>query len=134
MKLWVSLAGVMLLAACTTSVFDLEVGDCLADPGTNQIESVDIVDCAEEHAFEVYANLVVPDDVGWAGAAELALDGCYAAFPEYVGTDFESSIYDFTWLEPTAESWEQNGDRTVNCLLFDFGGATSIGSARGSAR
>ena len=67
----------------------------------------------------MYANLTVPDDVGLAGTATFALDGCYEAFPDYVGTEFESSIYDFTWLEPTTESWEQRGDRTVNCLLFD---------------
>lgn len=134
MKPWVSLAGVLLLAACTTSVFDLDVGDCLTDPGSGQIESVDVVDCTGEHSFEVYANLTVPDDIGLAGIAEFALDGCYSAFAEYVGTDFESSAFDFTWLEPTAESWEQSGDRTVNCLLFDFQGATSTGSARGSAR
>lgn len=133
MKGWVSLAGVLLLAACTTSVFDLEVGDCLTDPGNGQIDAVDVVSCDDEHAYEVYANLSIPDELGLADAATFALDGCYRAFPEYVGVEFDASIYDFTWLEPTNESWEQRGDRTVNCLLFDDQAGGSSGSARGSA-
>ncbi len=134
MKSLVGLTGALLLVACSTSVFDLEVGDCLDDPGNGQVESVDVVGCDEDHSFEVYANLTVPEDVGLTGAATFALDGCYEAFPEYVGIEFEASDYDFTWLEPTAESWEQRGDRTVTCMLFDFQSGVSTGSARGSAR
>ncbi len=134
MRSWILVAAALTVGACTTSVFDLEPGDCFGDPGSGNVESVDVVECSDEHRFEVYANLTVPDDVGLAGANSYALEGCYEAFAPYVGTDFESSAYDFTWLEPTAESWDQRNDRTVNCMLFDFQSGTSTGSARGSGR
>jgi len=122
------------LGACTASVFDLEPGDCIGDPGVGNVEAVEVVDCSEEHSYEVYANLTVPDDVGLAGAEAYALEGCYDAFAPYVGTEFESSAFNFTWLEPTAESWEQRNDRTVNCMLFEAQSGLSTGSARGSGR
>lgn len=136
MKPWIGVvvALVLVASACTTSVFSLEVGNCIADPGNGQVDTVDIVDCDDEHDYEIYANLTVPESVGLAGVENFALEGCYDAFPDYVGTDFESSVYDFTWFEPTTDSWEQRNDRTVNCLLFDFQAGTSTGSARGSAR
>lgn len=96
------------------------------------VEDVEIIDCANEHAFEVYANLTVPDDVEFSDVELFALDGCYEAFEPYVGVAYEESVYEFTWLEPTVESWEGRGDRTVNCLVYEA--AASVGSAQGSSR
>ena len=61
-----------------TDVFSLTVGQCLNDTSGTEVSEVPIVDCADEHDFEVYADFEIdgdefPGDFGVAvGAAELA--------------------------------------------------------------
>lgn len=129
---WIGGAVLLLFAACTANVFDLSVGDCFTDPGSGTVEDVEIVDCSEAHSFEVFANLMVPEDVELGDVEFFALDRCYDEFEPYVGIAYEDSAYEFSWLEPTQESWTERNDRTVNCLLFED--SESTGSARGSGR
>jgi hypothetical protein len=42
---------------------------------------------------------------------------CLDAFEPFVGFDYETSVLDFGWLVPTAETWEF-GDRVIACFVY----------------
>lgn len=106
-----------------------------AEPGT--VSSVNLVDCAAPHLYEVYAEGAIaadafPDD----GLMEqYVADICYDAFENYVGTSYDDAYtqgrYAVTSLRPTQSTWEQ-GDRRVSCLLTSVDGGEFTGSARGA--
>jgi hypothetical protein len=120
-----------------TDVQSLEPGDCFLDFAGTEVSSVEVVDCAEPHQFEVFANVVLPDGP-YPGATEVdqgGYDACLEEFQPYVGIDYESSVWFVTTLLPLEDSWPE--DRTVNCLLVqptgeDSAPATVTGSARGT--
>lgn len=126
----------------TTDVFTLAVGDCLDDQSLAEstdeaveVTSVPTVPCADPHDYEVFTNVVVPEADSYPGedvvTAQAETD-CAAAFPGFVGLDYESSIYGYSYYYPTSGSWSE-GDRTINCLIGDPAGKTS-GSLAGIAR
>ncbi len=114
--------------------FRIRLGDCMVDPGEGTIESVEAVPCDEPHDLEIYHafNLVgaeYPDDID-----DQASSGCYNVFEPFVGERYETSLYDFMVITPTAESWEAVDDREVLCALSSWDGTSSTGSARATAR
>ena len=115
------------------SVFELAVGDCLTDSATTGvIEDVPVVPCDEPHASEVFHTFDVADgDFPGDFTADIE-SGCLPAFEEFVGVAYDQSALEITWLEPTAESWEQ-GDREVACIVNDPAGNVT-GSLEGAAR
>lgn len=125
-------------------VFDLEVGDCFRDPtedggtDTQSVESVEAIPCDEPHDAEVYANVDVssegPSFPGGEQLTALAEDRCLEEFEPYVGTTYEQSEYTYGWLVPSEQSWDDLGDREINCVLYTMDGATTTGSGRGSGR
>lgn len=121
-----------------TPVLALEVGDCFTEPETDdsdRVVSIPTVDCAESHEYEVYARFDLEDDV-WRGADQVeqdAEDGCGSRFEEFVGIALVDSELEVLHLTPTIESWEQNGDRTVKCILQDPSGPVT-GSLEDAAR
>ncbi len=125
---------VVLLGACAGDpLFSLEVGDCLMDPGAGVIKAVDIVDCADDHEFEVYATHMLSSADAWDQARVEAQGDkiCLQLFESFVGRPFDGSGWDFTWLGPSEQSW-RSGDREVVCMLGPTSGTTT-GSARGSS-
>lgn len=116
-------------------VFDVRVGDCLGDFGdAEQVTDVAVVPCTDEHAQEIYATATVPDgefpsDDDLRAQAE---ETCTTEFQTYVGLPYAESALDFTWLQPTAESWDQN-DRELVCLVYDPAGPVT-GSLQGANR
>lgn len=126
----------------TTDVFTLAVGDCLNDQSlaestdeSVEVTSVPTVPCADPHDYEVFANLAVPEADAYPGEDTViaqAESDCAAAFPGFVGIDYDSSIYGYSYYYPTSGSWA-GGDRTINCLIGDPAGKTS-GSLAGIAR
>ena len=103
-------------------VFALEIGQCFDDPDTSgTVTAVDMVDCSDPHDNEVYALFDMPDSTfpGLSVVKEAAADGCYNAFEPHVGLDYESSVFDFSWLAPTPNSWE-NGDHEIVCIAYDL--------------
>ncbi|MDT5080785.1 MAG: hypothetical protein QOJ80_5422, partial [Mycobacterium sp.] len=57
---------------------------------------------------------------------------CAQRFTAYVGVDYlDSSLY-FTYLLPSARSWEQDDDRNVLCFVTTTGGTlkTSVKGSR----
>jgi len=133
----VLLATVLFLAARSsgTSVFQLEVGDCFDTPSsTEDISSVERIDCTQPHDNEVFADLTMPDGE-WPGddaVAAWADQACLDEFAGYVGVGFDESSLSYGWLVPTEDSWTQGGDRSVSCALFDAAGGKLTGSMKGT--
>ncbi len=124
------------LAACGTSVLDLEIGECVTgDTAAGLLTQVPVVDCAEPHRGEVFALPTLPDG-GFPGDEAIAAQArrlCDEAFEPYVGLGYRDSQIFYSTLAPSARTWA-GGDREIVCLLVDEFGADLRGSLRGSAR
>ncbi len=123
----------LVASACSASVLKLDVGTCFDDPETlEQVEDVPIVDCAEPHDNEVFANvdLTGGDYPGQEQVENRATQICHDNFSDYVGIAYERSIYDIGWLFPTAETWAV-GDREVICFAYDVNFEKITGSING---
>lgn len=120
----------------TVSVFDLEPGQCLLAPDDPAVELTEmtVVPCDEPHEMEVFALLDFDSPAGASqtGAAGSTFPGdaplkdfadgaCAGAFADYVGVDYRDSRLFFTYLVPSARSWEADGDRTVTCVITTTG-------------
>jgi hypothetical protein len=127
---------VFAIAACSSTVLELDVGTCFDDPESfEEVEDVPIVDCSVPHDNEVIANqdLTGSDYPGQDQVENRASQICYDNFADYVGIAYEDSIYDIGWLFPTEESWEI-GDREVICFAYDIGLEKISGSINGIGR
>ncbi len=128
----------LIAAACNTqSAFDLEVGQCYDSPTEEtEVSTVSSKPCDEPHDQEVYAVFDYPnppeDFPGESAMEDVAVDRCTAEFEPFVGTDYDSSQFDFYYLVPSDETWA-DGDREVVCSVFDPDGKLT-GSVRGSGR
>jgi hypothetical protein len=124
------------------SVFSIEPGQCFEgqDEVKAQLSELTEVDCDEDHAQEAYASLeYVPTDgeapdtyPGDDALTKFADGACAGAFGEYVGVDYLDSGLFYTFLLPSARSWEDD-DRHVICFLTTAGEPLR-GSAQGSKR
>lgn len=115
---------------------DIEVGDCLAvSTNVEEISEVPVVPCTEPHDMEVYAEFELQGEKfpGDEKVSALADEGCYAAFPDYVGIEYEESTLDYQMYQPLEQGWTELDDRLVSCLLFDPEGRVSE-SLEGAAR
>ncbi len=119
----------------TTDVFTIAVGDCLNDAAVEgEVSEVLTIDCAEEHDSEAYASIIMDDGdfPGDTAVDDQAVSGCKAEFSTFVGIDYDSSVYDFSYYYPTEESWGQ-GDREILCLIVDPAGKIT-GSLAGAGK
>ncbi|MGV0870094.1 septum formation family protein [Corynebacterium kalidii] len=101
----------------------LAVGDCVADMGQlDGTGEIDVVDCAEPHAGEVYAQADIAGKTLFPGADPLGQEAgeiCGGdAFTGYVGLGYDVSSLDVVTMMPSKESWAQD-DRTVTCVVTD---------------
>ncbi|KGM14713.1 hypothetical protein N867_17160, partial [Actinotalea fermentans ATCC 43279 = JCM 9966 = DSM 3133] len=71
-----------------------------------------------------------PGDEAIASQAD---EYCYGEFEGFVGVTWENSAFDYGYLSPSQESWEQGDDREVLCMIMDPEGLTT-GSLAGVAR
>lgn len=118
-------------ASRTEKWIDLQIGDCLADlpPSDPAVVTVSVVDCAHEHAAEVFlrADLEVN-----AAVADVADHQCGAGLTQYTGQPVRGGPFTVTYLI------DSNQDRTsanplpstVICLLQSSAGGPLTGSAR----
>lgn len=123
----------LVASACSASVLKLDIGTCFDDPDTfEQVEDVPIVDCADPHDNEVFANvdLTGSDYPGQDQVENRATQICYDHFSDYVGISYEESVYDIGWLFPTAETWDA-GDREVICFGYHIDLEKITGSING---
>ncbi|WP_196804603.1 septum formation family protein [Cellulomonas sp. URHD0024] len=118
--------------ATSIAVFDAKIGDCFLAPEDIAVEVTHLsrVTCATPHQQESYA-LPTYIDPGTAKTAktfpgDAALksfaDGkCAEKFQDYVGVDYRDSSLYFTYLVPSARSWQQDDDRKVICFVTTTG-------------
>ena len=123
------------------SVFDVEPGQCFeAQTELNaRISELTAVDCAGEHAQESYAvvEFTAEDESADTFPGDDALgkfaDGaCAGEYGKYVGVDYLDSKLFYTYLLPSARSWEDD-DRSVICFVTSAGEPLQ-GSAKDSKR
>ena len=123
----------------STSVEDLNAGDCFNDPGSEAISQVDTVDCTEPHDYEMFASTVlVGNDGAWPGEFELfeeAYESCLAPFLAYTGVSPDDAVYIWQYdaFAPTEDSWAE-GSREALCTLFQIDDDLNRVKATSSAR
>ncbi|GAA3218277.1 hypothetical protein GCM10017691_00970 [Pseudonocardia petroleophila] len=128
------------VSACSgTSVLNLEVGQCIADAATgDQVSSLPTVDCSEPHAGEIYALPQLPDGdfPGDEAVNEQAQQLCSGqAFQDYVGKPYQDSEIYYSTLSPSLETWNEDDDREIVCILTTQDGSPlEAGSLRGANR
>jgi len=115
----------------TKKWFELQAGDCLADPPPTDpsVVTVSVVDCAIPHSAEVYLRASVEVN---AAIADVADRQCNAGFAQYTGQSVGGGPLAVTYLI------DSNQDRTssdplpstVICLLQAAKGGPVTGSAR----
>ena len=124
-----------------TSVFDIEAGDCFS-VDSDQFDTVVVVNCEQPHeyeAFHVFDHEAGPDEPypGDDVLFDFADTECQPPFEEYVGHEYQTSIWFITSITPSEDTWA-DGDREIVCTLNqqdeDEEPITVTGSARGSAQ
>ncbi|MCW2520664.1 MAG: hypothetical protein JWR46_3283 [Mycobacterium sp.] len=118
--------------ARTVNWFDLDVGDCLADPppvDDPNVIAVAVVDCSTPHHAEVY--LRAPLAVNTA-VADVADRKCNDGFTAYTGEPVGSGTFTITYLiDSNQNRTSSNPDpSTVICLLQAAAGGTLTVPAR----
>jgi hypothetical protein len=108
------------------SVFDLVPGDCVVPPDEvqAQLEQVRVVPCDDPHTQEAYAVIAYDKSDAYPGDRELKTfaDGaCVSPFEDYVDVAYSDSSLYFTYLLPSARSWNDGDDRSVVCLVTTTG-------------
>ena len=121
------------------SVFELDPGDCVDVPdGTvtdDPIQELPGRECDEPHDAEVYLVDELTGEGDYPGDAAVAadVDGiCQGdAFERYVGRDYASSRFNYYYLYPSEDGWEQ-GDQEYVCLVVTVDGSQLTSSVEGS--
>ena len=132
-----TLAGVLVACSGEPAANDLEIGDCIEDESTLNDSGLVTIDCADEHTVELVGRFDVEGD-DYPGEDELRTQGdqrCTGElFESYVGAPYdpEGDVL-VTAVLPSADSWEDTGDRTVLCFAHAPGLAETTGSVQGEA-
>jgi hypothetical protein len=118
-----------------TDVFALSVGQCLNDTSDTEVTEVPLVDCADEHDFEVYSDFELEGDEfpGTDAINTQAEEQCLTEFESFVGISYDESVLGYTYFTPTEGSWTDGDDRLVSCLIGEPDVKTT-GSLKGAAR
>lgn len=144
---WVVVAGLAALVAVavgliavvvsgsSTSLLDLEVGDCFDLPvdepaaggdAVEVVETVDVIDCDEPHEAEVVAAGELNPD----GALDYPSDDeLFAVLDQRCAAigDLPLDRFGIVPIAPTEQSWRSFDGRYL-CLAIPFGGAPVTGS------
>lgn len=132
-------------AGAPLNPFDLRAGQCFNEASWVDLEQdrrisvTAAIDCAQPHDKEVYfeAEFPAPNGAPFPGddaMTEWSTEQCYEAFHDFVGQEYELSVYGIDFLQPTQETFEHpiGRHRRVSCYLFDTSGEKKVESARGS--
>lgn len=114
------------LTACSdANVFDIAVGSCassesFADSEQGLVEELPLIDCEEPHDLEAIASTEIDGDEypGEAAVTSQADEFCVAEFEDFVGISYEESELVVNYFAPTADTWDQIGDREILCWLI----------------
>jgi hypothetical protein len=132
------------------SVFSVRPGQCFQAPTKVQAElsSLQHTPCAQPHTREAYAIVAYQAASAAGGSSASAAGGAYPGsdalstfaqgacaqhFTGYVGVDYLDSSLFFTYLLPSARSWQSDDDRSVICFVTTAGGKLT-GSVKGSKK
>jgi hypothetical protein len=132
------------------SVFSARPGQCFQAPTKvqAQLSSLQRTPCSSPHTREAYAivryTAAGPGAGGSASTSSDAYPGsdalstfaqgaCAQHFGGYVGVDYLDSSLFFTYLLPSARSWQSDDDRSVICFVTTAG-AKLTGSVKGSKK
>ncbi|PQZ60623.1 hypothetical protein CQ040_06695 [Microbacterium sp. MYb54] len=120
--------------SANVGVFSVKLGDCMLDTGSGTLTDANILPCSDPHDQEIYYEITMPDGEFSDADIDTATQECVGdAFTTFVGVGFQDSLLEVTTLVPTKDSWEQNNDRVIQCIIMDPAGQTT-GSLAGAAR
>ena len=109
--------------------FALRVGDCFMDPAeADLVQSVEGVPCDAPHDGQVYATFDLPDAVSFDAVSVEAqgVEGCMSRWiTDWWGTYEENQEIDFSFFQPTAESWA-DADREIACVVVPIDGGPQL--------
>lgn len=125
--------------------FDLQVGQCFNEASwydDNLDRRVDLtasIDCTAEHQNEVYhaAEFPAPNGAPFPGEdkmTEWSTQLCYDAFDDFVEAEYEVSVFEIGFVQPTQDTFEHpvGRHRRVFCYVFDAAGDWVSGTAQGA--
>ena len=124
----------------TISAFQMRVGDCYQDSASAvsednyEVSEVRGVPCAEPHDNEVFAvfDLSVAQWPGEEQIESLADEGCRQRFTKAIGSSYEDSVLEITYLTPTEGSCKRRSDREVICAAYHMEQEKLTGSVMNS--
>ncbi len=108
------------------SVFDVLVGDCIVPPSDvkAELERVRVVPCSQDHTQEAYDIETYANGDAYPGDSALSAfaDGaCLEKYQGYVGVAYQDSKLFYTYLLPSARSWNEGKDRKIVCIITTTG-------------
>lgn len=117
--------------AGASTVFQLRTGDCFtSEAGTSgrtvPLDDVTTLPCTNPHVGEVFAVATHPAAKGdrYPGddaVADFAAAECLQQFPAYTGSGYDDSELDVATVRPDEDSWVDEDDRAVACVLYKKG-------------
>jgi hypothetical protein len=124
------------------SVFNIKPGQCFIAPTDVKAELSKLTrtPCTKPHTQESYAEVTYRPSAatsttsafpGNDALSSFAQGACAQRYAAYVGIDYLDSKLFFTYLLPSARSWEQNDDHDVLCFVTTTG-AKLTSSVKGS--
>ena len=132
-------------AGAPLNPFDLRSGQCFNEASWVDLEQdrrisvTAAIDCSQPHDKEVYfeAEFPAPNGAPFPGDDAMTMwstELCYEAFQDFVGQEYELSVFGIDFLQPTQETFEHpiGRHRRVSCYLYDTTGEKKVESARSS--
>lgn len=125
-----------------TPLEEVAVGQCLEEVADEDAQpfTVAVVNCADPHTFEVYAELTYGSDTpsgrgapypGDLAVANRAETQCAGEFEAFMGLPWEASDFEIRTWWPMQQGWDR-GDRSILCAVYRVTGGTTVGSVRGT--
>ena len=112
----------------------VKVGDCSNSNLSQIVDKLDLVPCDEPHALEAY-SIIASTATTYPGADALqvfAEQSCIDEFFGYVGVELPQSILYYTYVYPSATSWNSKSDRSIICFVYKATEPLLTKSVRGS--
>ena len=115
--------------------FKIKVGDCMAEPSSNEFQDVSIIPCDQSHDLEAFAaKKIVADSYPGESAVQTQSEAyCGTEFAKFVGVPYDESTLDMTYFYPSSETWKQR-DREIMCLIGGPSGTSTKGTLKGAAK
>jgi len=132
-----------IVAGAPLNPYDLRSGQCFNEGSwydeerERRIEMTASIGCDQPHNKEVFHEAIFPAPSGAPFPGETKMtewstELCYSAFEDFVGLEYELSVFEITFIQPTEATFEHpvGQHRRVTCVLFDGTTDQKTGSAR----